>query len=259
MSLKAVNLAVGYGKKTVVHDINLELAPGTVTTLLGPNGCGKSTLLKALAGLRQPQTGEVTVNGKNPADYPRKELAKILTILPQLHHTPPEITVKELVALGRYPHRANGFVFSAADREAVELALLATHLEGLQHRYMRTLSGGERQRVWIALALAQSPKILLLDEPTTFLDLECQLEIANLIRSLHQTYQLTVLMVLHDLNLAANFSDRLLLIQDGVIRYDGTPSETMTPQIIRDVFNVEAEVIRRDDGKLYCLPLAAVK
>jgi len=257
MSLNASRLAVGYGRHAIIHDINFELAPGTVTTLLGPNGCGKSTLLKTLAGLRPPQQGTVTVNGKSLSDYPRRDLAKILTILPQLHHTPPEITVNELVALGRYPHRANGFFFSETDRVAVDRALAATRLHALRHRYMRTLSGGERQRVWIALALAQSPEILLLDEPTTFLDLECQLEIANLIRSLNQTYQLTVLMVLHDLNLAANFSDRLLLVKDGMIRYDGTPPDIVTPPIIRDIFNVEAEVIRRGDGKLYSLPLAA--
>lgn len=253
MKIEIDDLKAGYPHETVIDGARFTVEPGTVTTILGPNGCGKTTLLKTIGRLIAPRGGSVLLDGKPIHEYETRLLAGRLAILPQLHHAPGEITVEELVGHGRFPHRRGGFSLSPRDREAIDGAIVMTGLEPLRFRQVRTLSGGERQRAWIALALAQEPRVLLLDEPTTFLDVSFQCEIISLIRELNRSRGITVLMVLHDLNLAAACSDRMILIKDGKVRHRGTPLEVMRPEIIADIFGVTAEIILRPDGAPHCV------
>lgn len=253
MKLECHSLQGGYGKKVVIGGVELEILPGTVNTILGANGSGKSTLLKTVGRLLKPMGGCVLLDGKDLQNwYDSGELARHLAILPQLHETPGELTVEELVSLGRYPHCRNRLNFAAADREAVERAIAMTSLSALRDREIGSLSGGERQRARLAMTLAQEPELLLLDEPTTYLDICCQFEILDLVRHLNETRRVTVLMVLHDLNLAAACSDMLIMMKAGRIVRSGTPEEMMTPEILRDVFGIESQIITLPGGGIFC-------
>lgn len=254
MNLEVKHLCAGYRNHLVINDLNMIIPSGSIAALLGPNGCGKSTLLKTIAGLRTCRSGHILLAEKELRCYTRQERAGVLALLPQLHHAPPDITVEELVAFGRFPHRTNGFFYTTADRDAVNTALLQTDLNALRLRRIRELSGGERQRVWIALALAQEPQILLLDEPTTFLDLHCQLEIMELLCTLNRKLSLTILMVVHDLNLAAAYSDQLLFLKNGTICHAGSPAEVLTAAVVKEIFDVQIELLQRKNGTLYCVP-----
>ncbi len=259
MKLEIRNLSAGYGRKTVLEEINFEIPEGKITTLLGPNGCGKSTLLKTIGRLLRPQRGAVYLDGKAIHTLDTAKLARDLALLPQLHHAPGELTVGQLVAFGRFPHRRAFTPASKHDQEVVDQALEMTRLGVLRDRLLTTLSGGERQRAWIAMTLAQEPEILLLDEPTTFLDVCCQYEVTELVRNLNRTSGLTVVMVLHDLNLAARCSDRLAAIRDGKIRYSGTVSELMKPEILREIFEIETEIAVGTDGIPFCIPTGSCR
>ncbi len=254
MSLDAKQLRAGYGGNFVLDEVDFRIETGTITALLGPNGCGKSTLLKVLGRLLTPRSGEVLLDGKEIHRYDTGKLAQKLAILSQFHHTPAEMTVEELAGCGRYPYRRPLAGMTARDREVVERVLHLTGLTGLRQRPVRSLSGGERQRVWMALALAQEPEVLLLDEPTTFLDLAGQFEVAELIRKLKEERGLTVLMVLHDVNLAARFADLLLLMKGGRICYAGRPQEVVTPGVLSEIYQVQAQVMMLEDGTPHCVP-----
>lgn len=254
MSLDAKQLRAGYGRDFVLDEVEFRIETGTITALLGPNGCGKSTLLKVLGRLLTPRSGEVLLDGKEIHRYDTGKLAQKLAILSQFHHTPAEMTVEELAGCGRYPYRRPLAGMTARDREVVERVLHLTGLTGLRTRPVRSLSGGERQRVWMALALAQEPEVLLLDEPTTFLDLAGQFEVAELIRKLKEERGLTVLMVLHDVNLAARFADLLLLMKGGRICYAGRPQEVVTPVVLSEIYQVRAQVMMLEDGTPHCVP-----
>lgn len=259
MNLEIQSLHAGYGANRVIDGVDFRVESGSITALLGPNGCGKSTLLKVIGRLLKPESGEVLLDGKSVWEFDTKELAGHLAVLPQLHHAPGETTVEELVEYGRYPRRKNGFVLSAHDRQVIDRVITMTSLETLRKRPVRTLSGGERQRTWIALTLAQEPEVLLLDEPTTFLDVCCQFEVIDLIRRLNRECGITVLMVLHDLNLAASCADRMLMLKDGGIRYAGTPQEVMKPDILEEIFRIRAEVIRLPGGTPHCIPTGSLR
>lgn len=259
MNLEVRSLRAGYGATRVIDGVDFRVESGSVTALLGPNGCGKSTLLKVIARILKPESGEVLLDGKSVWKFDTLELARRLAVLPQLHHAPGETTVEELVEYGRYPRRKNGFALSAHDREVIGRVLAMTSLESLRKRPVRTLSGGERQRAWIALTLAQEPEVLLLDEPTTFLDVCCQFEVIDLIRRLNRECGITVLMVLHDLNLAASCADRMLLLKEGSIRYSGTPQEVMTPEILEEIFRIRAGVVRLPDGTPHYIPTGSLR
>jgi iron complex transport system ATP-binding protein len=259
MSLDAKALRAGYGRDCVLDGVDFRIEPGTITALLGPNGCGKSTLLKVLGRLLAPRSGEVLIDGKEINSYDTSKLARKLAILSQFHHTPAELTVEELAGYGRYPYRRPLAGLTARDREVVESVLEVTGLAGLRKRPVRNLSGGERQRVWMALALAQEPEILLLDEPTTFLDLAGQFEVAELICKLKAERGLTVLMVLHDVNLAARFADMLLLMKGGRICYAGVPQEVVTPGVLAEIYEVQARVMTLEDGTPHCVPQSTLK
>lgn len=256
MTLSAERLVLGYrgpaSPRTIVPELSLSLSRGAIHCLVGPNGCGKSTLLKALAGVLTPLSGRVCLEGRELAQWGHRPLARRLALLPQNPEAPEDITVRQLVAHGRFPHQGLFGRSSAADRAAVADALALTGMAGLQNREFQALSGGERQRAWVALALAQQADYLLLDEPTTFLDIGHQLEVLSLLRQLNRDRGLTVAMVLHDLNQASEYADRLLVMDQGRLQADGRPAEVLTPALLRRVFGIEAAwVMQQHGGRRY--------
>ena len=248
MPLELQNISGGYGNEIILENINFSIQNGEIISILGPNGSGKSTLLKIAGRLRKPFSGEVFLNGRMIRNIPSGEIAKQIAILPQKSEIPEIMTVEELVSLGRYPYRES----ASETRKHVDQALESMEISGFRQRQVSTLSGGELQRARLAMTLAQDPQFLLLDEPTTFLDVRCQFEILELIRKLNRERQISVLMILHDLSLASVYSDRILFLKEKKIFYSGTPEQTMKPEIIRDVFGIQTEIIR-SDGKIYCL------
>ncbi|UDL05626.1 ABC transporter ATP-binding protein [Marinobacter sp. CA1] len=256
MTLSAERLVLGYrgpaSPRTIVPELSLSLSRGAIHCLVGPNGCGKSTLLKALAGVLTPLSGRVCLEGREVAQWGHRPLARRLALLPQNPEAPEDITVRQLVAHGRFAHQGLFGRSSAADRAAVADALALTGMAGLQNREFQALSGGERQRAWVALALAQQADYLLLDEPTTFLDIGHQLEVLSLLRQLNRDRGLTVAMVLHDLNQASEYADRLLVMDQGRLQADGKPAEVLTPALLRRVFGIEAAwVMQQHGGRRY--------
>lgn len=241
LAAEAVTLA--YGDRRVVDGLSLEIAPGRITAIVGANGCGKSTLLRALARLLPPRDGRVVLDGTSIASRPTKEIARTLGLLPQGPTAPEGIAVADLVGRGRHPHQRLLARWTAHDYEAVSAALDATGIADLADRSVDELSGGQRQRVWIAMALAQETDILLLDEPTTFLDVAHQIEVLDLLTDLNRERGTTIVMVLHDLNLAARYADELVAVRDGRIHAAGAPIDVVTDALVRDVFGLESSVI----------------
>lgn len=255
--LRASELVLGYDNRIVVDGLDLDVPMGRITAMVGPNGCGKSTTLRAIARLLRPKGGAVLLDGQVIAKMPTKEVARRLAILPQGPSSPEGLTVERLVWHGRYPHQGFLGTSSPADAEAVAWALAQTHLEPFADRVLDSLSGGERQRAWIAMALAQQTAVLLLDEPTTFLDLGHQLEVLELLADLNQTQGITIVMVLHELNQAARYSDYMIAVNDGRIWAQGTPGEVLTEGLLHEVFGVRAQVMTdAESGKPHCVPLA---
>ncbi|UFU01807.1 ABC transporter ATP-binding protein [Ruania suaedae] len=237
-------LSVGYHERTVIEALDLTVPPGRITAIVGANACGKSTLLRAMSRLLAPRGGHVLLDGRAVHRMPAKQLARELGLLPQAPIAPEGITVSDLVGRGRHPHQRILARWSSADDEAVAEALEATATVDLADRPVDELSGGQRQRVWIAMALAQRTDVLLLDEPTTFLDVSHQIEVLDLLTDLNTSRGTTIVMVLHDLNLAARYADHLIALGEGVLRAAGHPSEVLTPALVRDVFGLDSEVIR---------------
>jgi iron complex transport system ATP-binding protein len=253
--LRAEQLSLSYDTVPIVHGLDLETPSGQITALIGPNGCGKSTLLRGLARLLRPQQGSVLLDGRAIHAIPTKQLAKELGILPQAPTAPEGITVRELVSQGRYPHQDWFQQWSRADEAALQKALTLTTLTHLADRSVDTLSGGQRQRAWIAMALAQETDILLLDEPTTYLDLAHQLEVLELLVRLNKEGK-TIVMVLHDLNHAAHYAEHLVVLAGGKVVAQGQVHEVITEEIIREVFKVDSMVVPHPvNGLPLCLPL----
>lgn len=242
-SLTAENLRLAYGDRVVVDALDFVVPTDQVTVIVGANACGKSTLLRALARLIRLRQGTVLLDGADIARLPTRQVATRLGILPQQPTAPGGITVADLVARGRHPHQKLLRAFTAADRAAIDGALTATRTAELADRAVDELSGGQRQRVWIALALAQQTPLLLLDEPTTFLDLAHQIDVLDLVAELNQAKGRTVVMVLHDLNLACRYADHLVAMKAGAIVAQGPPSDVITPQLLGEVFGLSAQVI----------------
>lgn len=258
-AVEATGLAVGYGTRPVLHGVDLHAVRGSVTALIGPNGSGKSTLLKACARLLRPTGGTVLLDGHDLATLPSRDIARRMAVLPQAPSAPAHLTVRELVEQGRFPHAGMLRMLRRQDHEAIDEAVRATHLENLLHRDVDTLSGGERQRAWIALTLAQQAPILLLDEPTTFLDIGHQLEVLELVRHLNTTRGMTIVMVLHDLNQAAQFADHLMVLDAGRVVRSGEPAAVLTADLLRDVFRVVAHISTDATGRPVCVPLRSTR
>ena len=240
--LRTANLTLGYGAADIVKDVSLSIRRAEIAAIIGPNGSGKSTLLKALARLLPIRSGKITLGNADMWEQPTRQVAQRVAFLPQSADFPPDITVMELVRMGRLPHRGFWDGFSRKDAAASEAALRRTGLIPFARRPLRALSGGERQRVRLAMALAQEPEILLLDEPTTYLDIRHQLALMELVEHLHDTLGLTVVMVLHDLNQAVRYSHHLIALTDGRVMADGAPEEVFTRDLVRDLYGVESLV-----------------
>ncbi len=243
MELQARALTLAYGRRVAVDGVSLTVHPGECVALLGPNGSGKSTLLRGLARLLKPAAGEVVLGERPLSRWPAAELARTLAVLPQSPQSPGDLTVEQLVLLGRHPYQGFLALPDAADRAAVQSALVQTDMLALAERPLTDLSGGERQRAWIALTLAQEPRVLLLDEPTTYLDLGHALAVLELVHRLNRARGMAVVMALHDLSQAMRFADRVVLLQRGRIAAEGPPGEVLTPAIIRSVFGIEVEIL----------------
>lgn len=246
--LTADAVSVRLGTKDILKQVNATLPAGKITAIIGPNGSGKSTLLKAFSKNLPLAQGAIYFKGRDIARLSHSELARSMAILPQSPQSPPDITVRDLVEHGRFPHRRWWQGGSAEDRSVVEQSLSETGMTAFADRLLSTLSGGERQRAWIAMALAQRPEVLLLDEPTTYLDICHQIEVLELVAGLNRNNAMTVVMVLHDINQAIRYADFAVVLRAGQIVNTGPAAATVTAGVLRDVFQVEAEVLQ-DAGR----------
>lgn len=242
-SLQANNIFAGYDKKIINDDISILIPKNKISVIIGANACGKSTLLKTMARLIQPSSGNITLDGKKISEIPSKELARSLGLLPQSPIVPEGITVADLVSRGRFPYQSFLKGLGKKDYEVVEEALEIMGITDIANRCVDELSGGQRQRVWIAMALAQETDILLLDEPTTYLDITYQIEILDLLTDLNRKKGTTIVMVLHDINLSARYADYIFALRKGKLISEGSPSEIITEDLIKDVFDLDCTVI----------------
>lgn len=257
MPLEARNLSGGYDQSPIVHHVNLRVEPGEWLCLVGANGSGKSTLLRLLSRILKPQGGSVLLCGRDIHELSPTAIAQRLALLPQQQTLPDGLTVHQLVSLGRSPHQP--WWQWDLDREGlrqVDQALTWTEIAHYRDRPVADLSGGERQRAFLALALAQNPQVLLLDEPTTFLDIHYQLQLLELLKRLNRDQSLSIITVLHDINLAARYGDRMAMLRQGRLWAVGPPSEVLTPDNLRAVFQVEVEIFNTPFGQQF-FPLAA--
>lgn len=250
MKIAAEHLSAAYGRHVAVDDVSFEVASGEMVAVVGPNGSGKSTLLRALGRLHAPKKGRVLLDGRDIRSMPSREVARNVAILPQVHGEAPDLTVRELAWRGRHPHQGLLGRARLLDFEVVQRVLHQADLQDIAERPLGGLSGGERQRAWIGLALAQEPKVLLLDEPTSFLDLRHQVEVMELLRTLNQRQGLTVVTVLHDLALAARYASRMIVLDGGRVASQGSPASVCTVEALEPVFGVPLVMLRDPDSGL---------
>lgn len=241
--ISAEHISVAYEDKVILEDLSLNLLDGNITTIIGSNGCGKSTLLKALTRIQAIKSGQILIDGEAIAKLSTKEVAKKIALLPQVLEATEGISVYELVSYGRFPHQKYLGNLTSFDRDKIHWAMEVTKVTPYANLDVDSLSGGQRQRVWIAMALAQDTDTIFLDEPTTYLDMNHQLEILELLYRLNQENHKTIIMVLHDLNLAARFSDCLVAMKDGKIKYKGSAEEIMKDVILKDIFHIKAQIV----------------
>jgi iron complex transport system ATP-binding protein len=241
--LRTEAVTVGYGGDPVVRDLSLTITDGQVTTIVGPNGCGKSTLLRTMSRLLKPTRGVVLLDGESIHDVHTRDVAKTMALLPQSPVAPDGLLVRDLVGRGRHPHQRWFSQWSPEDERIVQLALEMTDTAALRDRPLDQLSGGQRQRAWVAMTLAQDTDLLLLDEPTTYLDLAHQVEVLDLVTRLNRERGRTVVMVLHDLNLAARYSDTIVVMKDGVVVTQGAPTDVFTTAMLAETFGLDADVL----------------
>lgn len=242
-AIAAFKLTLTYDRVPILSNLNVSIPKKAFTAIVGPNGCGKSTLLFALGRILRPQTGVILLSGQNIQAMPTFEVAKNLGLLPQSSMAPEDITVKDLVLRGRYPYRRPLRALSSADHNAVQAALEETGLTELADRQVDTLSGGQKQRAWIAMVLAQDPEVLLLDEPTSYLDLAHQVELLRLLRRLCDQSNKTIAVIMHDLNQAVQYADHLIVMKSGRICEAGGPAEVITAELVHEVFDVECSIL----------------
>lgn len=237
------DLLVGYDEKVIINSLDVEIPEGKITTIIGPNGCGKSTLLKTISRIIKPKKGIIYLDGISIHQQSTKELAKQMAIMPQSPTAPQGLTVYELVSYGRFPHQNGLRRLMSEDKKVIEWALEVTGVKAFAEAEVDSLSGGQRQKVWIAMTLAQETDVILLDEPTTYLDMAHQLDVLKLLKKLNEQENRTVVMVLHDLNHAARFSDYLITMNAGNIVKTGSPLEVMTKETLKNVYEIEASII----------------
>ncbi|WP_308637185.1 ABC transporter ATP-binding protein [Paenibacillus silvisoli] len=253
--IEANQLTLSYGKKPIFSNLGLAIPDGKITVFIGSNGCGKSTLLRSLARLMKPQEGSIVLDGSDIAKLSSKEVAKRLAILPQGPTAPEGLTVLQLVKQGRYPYQSFLQQWSAEDERMVKKALQATHMEEFSSRTVDSLSGGQRQRAWIAMTLAQNTGTILLDEPTTYLDMTHQIEILDLLFHLNEQESRTIVMVLHDINLACRYAHHIVAVKEGQIYAEGAPEQIVGEKLIRDVFQMECQIANDPIfGTPMCIP-----
>lgn len=249
------DLCFSYGKNEVIKHLDLELTEGCITTLIGANGCGKSTLFNLLTKNLKPDSGNITLFGRDLSDIKLQEYSRNVAIVHQYNTAPSDLSVEKLVYYGRTPYHTLGLSPDPElDEKKVQQALEITHTDKLRNKAVAELSGGQKQRVWIAMALAQDAKILFLDEPTTYLDIRYQLQILRLVRSLNRDLGITIVMVLHDINQSLYYSDEIVAMQDGHIVAKGLPEELITPQLVKQIYDVDLD-IKRVDGKPFVIPV----
>lgn len=237
------NLTITYAERTIINNISFQLPNNQISVLLGANGCGKSTLLKSLAGQLRPQYGKILLQNQDVYTYPKKQFAKQLAMLAQTSTSHENITVSQLVRYGRYPHHGLVSRWTDEDEYHVQSAMQLTGVADLSHRFLEQLSGGQRQRVWIAMALAQDTPYLFLDEPTTYLDLNYQIDILDLLKKLNREQSKTIVMVLHDLNLSARYADHILALKNGHLLAQGTPAEVIQADNVEAIFGLKNQII----------------
>ncbi|KOU12645.1 ABC transporter [Streptomyces sp. NRRL F-2295] len=245
--MAARGVTVGYGDRTVIDGLDVTIPPGVITTIIGPNGCGKSTLLRTLSRLLRPTGGTVVLDGEDIGRLRTRDVAKKLGLLPQAPVAPDGLTVADLVARGRHPHQSWLRQWSSDDADVVRHALAMTGVADLAERPVDSLSGGQRQRVWISMTLAQGTDLLLLDEPTTYLDLAHAIDVLDLVDDLHESGR-TVVMVLHDLNLATRYSDHLVVMRAGAVLAQGHPRDVITAELLHEAFGLRARVVEDPVG-----------
>ena len=242
-TLKGNNVVLSYENREIIHGVDITIPPNKISVIIGSNGCGKSTLLKSFARLLKPVAGSIEINDKQLKEFYSKQLAQILGLLPQSPIVPEGISVFDLVSRGRFPYQSFLKGMSNEDKKAVENALKIMDIEEIADRNVDELSGGQRQRVWIAMALAQQTDILLLDEPTTYLDISYQIEILDLLTDINKKHKTTIVMVLHDINLSARYADYIFAINKGKLICEGKPSEVISENLIKQVFDLDCVVI----------------
>ncbi len=243
MILQAKDIGVSYSGKEVLKGVDIDVSRGDIVTIVGPNGSGKSTIMKVLSRTLKPKRGKVLLDNRDISGMNTVGIARRLAVLPQVKMVPADFTVEALVGYGRYPHLGFGNKMKKKDFEIIDWAIDRTGMTSFRHRFVRTLSGGERQRAWIAMALAQKSEILLLDEPTTFLDVSYQLEILELLKELNGSLGLTIVMVLHDLNQAVRYSDKIYALKGGLLYKYSDSCELLSKELLKDVFRVEGDIL----------------
>lgn len=238
------NISIKYGKKEIVNNITMEFPHGEITTIIGQNGCGKSSLLKTISKVVKPKSGMVILEDNDINSYKPQNLAKRIAYLPQMHYSPHDIDVKTLVSYGRFPHLSAMKKLTDKDYDIINETINLTGLRHLKDQQLKTLSGGEKQRAWIAMTICQKPEILILDEPTTYLDIGYQIEVLDLVKKLNEQLNLTIIMVLHDLNLAARYSHNLYAIKNKKIYQAGPSEKVLSKKCLKDIFGLEAEIMK---------------
>lgn len=240
------HVSIAYGKKRILENVSMEFEKGKITTIIGPNGCGKSSLLKTIPRTVTPLSGTPVFEDKPIKSYSPKELAKKIAYLPQIHTSPDDIDIRTLVSYGRYPYKKFGSGLTEEDNRIVEETLELTGLSHLSNRLMNNLSGGEKQRAWIAMTICQQPQILLLDEPITYLDVGYQVEVLELVRELCDRLKITIVMVLHDMNFTARYSDRIYVLKDRKVHNYGAPNNVIERKNLQQVFNIDSQLYHDD-------------
>lgn len=247
-AIEVQSITAGYGKNIILEDLSVSIPKGKVTMIIGPNGCGKSTLLKHVARIKRPGKGRILLEQEDMAKLPAKAIAKKMAILPQSPVAPSGLLVKELVSFGRFPYQKPMGPLQREDMEIIERAMKQTGILAQKDTLVETLSGGQRQRAWIAMALAQNTDIIVLDEPTTYLDISYQLEILELLKQMNMDTGQTIIMVLHELNLACRYADHIIGMKQGKILFEGNPNDVITPEHLHDLYGIQVQLQKSKNG-----------